>query len=620
MTMAGSPVALLERQVRKVRRRLFLQHLVNGLIFAWLGACAVFAAWWLAKPYALGASAQLWMDWAVGGIAFVVSTVIAVVLAARRTPPPVTAALSLDERFQLRERVTTSLTLPAEVHATPAGQALLSDTEAKITSLDVGSRFPVRFGWKSALIPAALASLVLLGIFYDPVIKTAQGGATTTATPLAPEIAKELEQKKQEFLQKPKTEPKDKNHVKSIDAQKIEAQLQEILKRPMTTTDEVKDRLAELTKLEEEIKKKEKEEAAKVDGLKEQLQKLDRLSKKEKANQDAGENKDTKEKDQSDELRKSLKDGETEKAKKEADRLSKKLKDNELNKEQKDHLKDEMKELKDDLERLKREREKELKDKQQENEQKRQEKEKQLEQQRAENKLDKEEFEKQKKELDQERKQEQQRNQEEQKQLDDLEKKMSKCEQCLKDGDQEGAAQAMRDAAKQLEEMEKKEQDLEDLQNELQRMQDLRESMAKACDGDGNGRGSNRSGEDDAEQLTRRGDEDKDGKPNSGGKKGGVGKGKRPDGKMVNTKSTDAKQKADFDKKGAKIHVGTAGQAEKVIGKNGVSLDGEIKQASQEAPESVETQRIPRGYKDSTKGYFKNIGNQKTGENIPKKD
>jgi hypothetical protein len=167
--------------------------------------------------------------------------------------------------------------------------------------------------------------------------------------------------------------------------------------------------------------------------------------------------------------------------------------------------------------------------------------------------------------------------------------------------------------------LEHKEQELDDIHNQLQRLQDLRESMAKACDKEGNGQG-NRSGEGDAEQLTRRGDEEnKDGKAGSGNKKGNLGKGKRPDGKPVDTKSVDAKQKAEFDKKGAKIHVGTAGQAEKVIGKKGVSIEGEIKQASQDAPESVETQRIPRGYKDSTKGYFKNIGGQKTGENVPKK-
>jgi hypothetical protein len=30
-------------------------------------------------------------------------------------------------------------------------------------------------------------------------------------------------------------------------------------------------------------------------------------------------------------------------------------------------------------------------------------------------------------------------------------------------------------------------------------------------------------------------------------------------------------------------------------------------------------QRIPKGYKDSAKGYFKNIGNQQTNEPAPKK-
>lgn len=621
--MATSPVPFLDWQVNRVRRRLFLQHLVNATIVAWVAACAVFAVWWLARPYVLGASAKPWMDWTVGGASFVIATIAAIVVAWRMTPDAIVAALSLDERFQLRERVTTSMMLTPDLHATPAGQALLADVEARISTLDVGSRFPVRFGWKSALVPAAAVAIALLAIFYDPAIKTAQGGDTATATPLAPEVARELEQKKQEFLQKPKTDPKQEQRIKSEDAQKIEAQLQEILKRPMTTTDEVKDRLAEISKLEEEVKKKEKEEAEKVDGLKEQLNKLDKLAKKDKPKpEDAGKKPgdDKEEKKPGEDLRDALKDGDTEKAKKETERLSKKLKNNELNKEEKDHLKEETKQLKEDLERLRREREKELKEKQQENEQRRQEKEKQLEQQRAENKLDKEEYDRKKKELDDERKQEQKQNEQEQKDLNDLKEKMGKCEQCMKDGDQEGAAEALREAGKKLDEMEQREQNLDDIQNELQRMQDLRESMAKACDKPGQGRDSQ---DGDAEQLSRRkedGDEkDKDGKQNSGGKKGGTGKGKRPDGKPVDTRSVDAKENAPFDKKGAKISVGTAGQAEKVIGKTGVSLEGEIKQASQEAPEAVETQRIPRGYKDSTKGYFKNIGNQKTGENVPKK-
>src|SRR5262245_7957130 len=603
--MSGTSTAMLERQVNKVRRRLFVQNCVNGLIVAWVAACAVMAAWLLARPYWPGDSAQPWMDWTVGGLAFGISSLAAVVLARRNTPAPVQAALSLDERFQLRERVTTSLTLSPEQQTSPAGQALLSDVHTKIESLDVGSRFPVKFGWKSALVPAAVAVLALLVIFYQPAVPKAQGDSTPS-TPLTPEAAKEIEQKKLEYLQKPKSDPKREQRPKSPDIEKIEAKLQEILKKPMTTTDEVKDRLAEISALEEQVKKKEKEEAERVEAFKDQLKKLDQLSKKEKPKPDE-------EKGPSKDLRDALENGDTKKAKEEADRLSKKIKNDELNKKDKDHLEQELKDLKNDLERLKREREKELEDKKKENEEKRQEKEKQLEQQKKEGKLDKEQFDQEKKKLDEERKKEEKELKEQKQELDQLGKKMEKCEQCMKNGDKEGAAEALKEAAEQLEKQEQAEQNAEDLQNELQRMQDLREGMGKACD-----KCQGREGQEgDAETLTRKKDGE-DGKSGSGGK-GGVGKGRRPEKKTGDSKSIDAKENAQFDKKGAKIHVGTAGQAEKVIGKSSVSIQGEIKQASQDAPEAVDTQRIPRGYKDSTKGYFKNIGGQKTGENAPMK-
>jgi hypothetical protein len=601
--MSGKSTVMLERQVQKVRRRLFVQGCVNGLIVAWISACAAIAAWLLAKPLLLGASAKPWMDWAVGGAVFAVSSLSALIWAYRRVPAPVHAALSLDERFQLRERVTTSLTLSPEQQNSPAGQALLTDVHTKIESLDVGSRFPVTFGWKSALVPASVAALALLAIFYQPAINEAKGDSSP-ATPLTPEAAKEIEQKKQEYLQKPKTDPKQPNRVKNPEIEKIEAKLQEILKKPMNTTDEVKDRLAEISSLEEQIKKKEKEATEKAEGFKDQLKKLDQLSKKEKPkpDEDKGPSKD---------LRDALENGDTKKAKEEADRLSKKVKNDELNKKGKDHLEQEMKDLKNDLERLKREREKELEDKRKENEEKRQEKEKQLEQQQKEGKLDKEQFEREKKKLDEERKKEEKEQKEQEQELDQLAKKMEKCEQCMKNGDKEGASQALKEAAEQLEKQEKQEQDAEDLQNELQRMQELRDGMGKACDKCQNGRDGQ---EGDAETLTRKKDGEGEGKG-----KGGVGKGRRPEKKTGDSKSVDAKENAPFDKKGAKVHVGTAGQAEKVIGKASVSIQGEIKQASQDAPEAVETQRIPRGYKDSTKGYFKNIGGQKTGDNVPMK-
>jgi len=97
-----------------------------------------------------------------------------------------------------------------------------------------------------------------------------------------------------------------------------------------------------------------------------------------------------------------------------------------------------------------------------------------------------------------------------------------------------------------------------------------------------------------------------------------VGKGRRPENKTGTSKSVDERQRAQFNNKGTKIHVGSA-EGKSIIGKAGASIEGEIKQASQEAPDAIDAQRIPRGYKDSAKGYFKNIGGQQAGPDVPKK-
>src|SRR5262245_18390514 len=198
--MASIPVPALEKQVKRVRRRLFLQACVNRLIVAWTIGCVLMAAWVLAKPYVFTVSAKPWLDWAAGSAIFALATITSIVLAIRSTPSLVASALALDQRFKLRERVTTSLTLSEEEKYTPAGRALLADAQAKAANLRVGGQFPIRFGWKSALVPAAAAGLAVLAVFYDPVIPQPQGQAAT-ATPLPPEAIKEIEQKKQEYLQ-----------------------------------------------------------------------------------------------------------------------------------------------------------------------------------------------------------------------------------------------------------------------------------------------------------------------------------------------------------------------------------------------------------------------------------
>ncbi len=94
---------------------------------------------------------------------------------------------------------------------------------------------------------------------------------------------------------------------------------------------------------------------------------------------------------------------------------------------------------------------------------------------------------------------------------------------------------------------------------------------------------------------------------------GGIGRGERADGDQGKIRPFDAKQNAQFNPKGQKVFDGfVPGQAFKK--KAGVDLATDIKTAAQDAPEAIETQRIPKAARDMAKGYFKNLGGQAEGE------
>lgn len=90
---------------------------------------------------------------------------------------------------------------------------------------------------------------------------------------------------------------------------------------------------------------------------------------------------------------------------------------------------------------------------------------------------------------------------------------------------------------------------------------------------------------------------------------GGVGAGRRALGEKGPFKSFESKARVEFDPKGKKIFDGYApGQNFKK--KGGAEMVGEIKQASQEAPEAAEQQRIPRAYRESAKGFYRRLREQ----------
>jgi hypothetical protein len=100
------------------------------------------------------------------------------------------------------------------------------------------------------------------------------------------------------------------------------------------------------------------------------------------------------------------------------------------------------------------------------------------------------------------------------------------------------------------------------------------------------------------------GDMDED-NPNNGG----IGAGRRPKPKGSTFRSFEAKAKPEFDAKGKKIFEGYApGQSFRK--KSSVEIAGEIKQASQEAPEAIEQQRIPKAASQMAKKYFQKMREQ----------
>src|SRR5205823_4622363 len=168
--------APLEKRVSQARRRLFVQMLLNRLGLAWGCALALGLMWFLIEPAAV-AGAPPYVKWAVlGGLAGL-GTLLAIVLARRAAPTSLSAALAIDQRFDLKERVTTALGLSLHDQSSPAGQALLADANAKLERVTVPGKFPVRIGWRALFLPAQAIAIAILALYPPPLLTMLAGGS-----------------------------------------------------------------------------------------------------------------------------------------------------------------------------------------------------------------------------------------------------------------------------------------------------------------------------------------------------------------------------------------------------------------------------------------------------------
>ncbi len=168
----------IKRQVTTARRRLILQQFLACIpwtLFATLllavGAIAAIKIW----PVNVDHGVWTW-SWIGGSV--VAGLVIAGVWTYVVRSDTLNAAIEIDRRFGLKERVSSALSLAPEELDSESGQALVHDASRRIEVLTVKEKFQVSSGWR-ALLPLAPA-LAVLGVMLlaDAQPSTKAGAAT----------------------------------------------------------------------------------------------------------------------------------------------------------------------------------------------------------------------------------------------------------------------------------------------------------------------------------------------------------------------------------------------------------------------------------------------------------
>jgi hypothetical protein len=158
-------VQVLQQQVRRALRRMLWESFIGRLGWCCFASLLIAAlAIGARKFWELGVDGQTWsLAWLGGSLA--VGLLAAGVWTWSRRQTSLDAAMEIDRRFGLKERVSSSLALePIEIE-TEAGQALIRDAVARVGQLEIAEQFSVT-SHRKLLLPFGPAALVLELILF----------------------------------------------------------------------------------------------------------------------------------------------------------------------------------------------------------------------------------------------------------------------------------------------------------------------------------------------------------------------------------------------------------------------------------------------------------------------
>ncbi len=456
------------------------------------------------------------------------------------------AAIELDRRFELKERVSSALSLTQIDRETDVGRALLADASKRAADLQVGERFLIRPN-RWSLLPLAPAVLALvITVFVNPLVDPQPAQATTAVS----ESKKRVKKSSETLRRKLEERRREAEALGLEDAEQLFRDLEdgtrEIEKDAGTNRRKA---LVKLNDLNREVERRRQKLGA--GELKKKLNKMN----------DVGQGPAEKFAD-------ALQRGNLNKAIEELNKLRKQIEEGKLTEQEKKELGEQLTKMSEKLQDMveaQKQRAKSL--------------EEQIKQQRAAgNKQQAEQLERQ---LQQLRNQQQQ-----QEQMQKLADQMAQCAQCMQQGQAQNAAAGLAAMAGELSQLQDQMDELEMLDDIMDQIADAKDSMdCKACNGEG------------CAACRGKGQGDRPGQ----GMGEGHGQGDRPE-EENDTGFYDSQVKQKVGRGGAVVTGMVGGPNAK--GEVADSVRQQYEQAATDDSDPLTGQRLPRGLRDHAKDYF----------------
>ena len=543
----------IKRQVLRARRRMLAQQFLSRGTWS-LFATLVIAALGLVVPklWVLPVDPQTWLSgWLGGGLG--AGLLVAFVWTWLARHGVMEAALEIDRRFGLKERVSSSLALTSSELESDVGRALVGDAVACVQRIDVRENFPVRLSWRALLPLGPAAFIFLLALFVPDAAPQTAGQAAASSTTESQQVKHSAEalKKRLERLEQ-KAEQKG---LKDMDVllKELQKGLDEV-----TSQHEV-DRKQALVKLNDVAKSLEQRRdlLGGADKIRQQLDKLKDL--------DGG---------PADKLTQALKDGDLDGALKELKKLQEALKEGQLTDEQKRQLAKQAEQFKHKLqaavdahEQAKRGLEEELKKRLAAG--------------------DLEGAGKAQQQLDQLNKLNNQMSR-----LQQMADKLGQCQQCLQHGDAQDAAAQLEQLARDLKDLQGELQELQALDDVLDQIADAKKCMnCEHCNGQG------------CEACMGMNGGQQEGPPGRGLGEG-QGQGDRPEQRTdTNFYETQVRGKV---QPGEAVRTGSAGGANRA-GRSLEEVKDQIRSSLDQEPEPLTDVRLPRNEREQVKEYYQRL-------------